>query len=119
MRFKVYIGDDCIGFFSDYDHRAGVYQHVRVAGSDDRRYSYARRTPPRADLAMLLKTLYSKDSGSKSVPRIIPKVWDRYKVLYFLMFVFWCVLGVVVGVVWVLSTSALYVAPVRRCCPPV
>ena len=26
------------------------------------------------------------------------------------MFVFWCVLGVVVGVVWVLSTSALYVA---------
>ena len=59
---------------------------------------------------MLLKTLYSKDSGSKSVPRIIPKVWDRYKVLYFLMFVFWCVLGVVVGVVWVLSTSALYVA---------
>lgn len=23
MRFKVYVGDDCIGFFSDYDHVFG------------------------------------------------------------------------------------------------
>ena len=41
---------------------------------------------------------------------IIPKIWDFYKVFYFLMFLFIVAIGVVVGVVWALSTYALYVA---------
>ena len=32
MRFKVYIGDDCIGFFSDYDHVLGF---INTLGSPE------------------------------------------------------------------------------------
>jgi hypothetical protein len=44
MRFKVYVGDDCIGFFSDYDH---VFGFINTLGSpeimiEDTRTEHAR-----------------------------------------------------------------------------